>query len=1598
MNKIAFIDTETDAKGKRLLDIGAVDQDGSKFHSNSTVELLDFISRNDYLCGHNIIKHDLPCIEKVTSTDLSGALIIDTLFLSPLLFPTKPYHALLKDDKLQTDELNNPLNDAIKAKDLFYDEVSAFQDIDNDLKQIYFILLKNKEEFWGFFNFVNYSCPLIDIKTIIYERFKDKICLNSNLEKIIQENPVELAYSLALINTNSRYSITPPWVIKNYPGVERVLYLLRGNPCLQGCLYCNKSLDSRAGLKKYFGFDSYRSFEGKSLQEQAVNAAINNKSIVAVFPTGGGKSVTFQVPALMSGENVKGLTVVISPLQSLMKDQVDNLERSNITEAVTINGLLDPIERANSFERVENGAASMLYISPESLRSRSIERLLLGRNIVRFVIDEAHCFSAWGQDFRVDYLYIGDFIKSLQEKKNMESSIPVSCFTATAKQNVIQDIKDYFQEKLSLQMETFNTNPSRTNLTYKVIPKNNDEDKYETLRSLIDGKNCPAIIYVSRKIRAYKIAERLSSDGYLAKPYHGGMDKKEKSENQDAFVRGDVDIMVATSAFGMGVDKKDVGMIIHYEISDSLENYIQEAGRAGRDENIEADCYVLFNEEDLSKHFILLNQSKLNIKEIQQIWKAIKDITRFRSSVSNSALEIARKAGWDDSVFDIESRVKTAICALEEAGYLKRGQNMPRIFANSILSKNAEDAVNRINSSGIFNDRQKQHAVRIIKSLLSNKNTKNPNDEVAESKVDYISDRLGIVKEEVINVINLLREAKILADTKDLTAFIKKGEKKNRSLAIVHSISKIEKFLVSQFEQEEKSFHIKELNELAEENGCADVSPKKIKDIINFWVIKNWIKRKQNDFSKNSLTIISNYSGTELEEKLNKRYELACFIVDYLYVKSNEAPSPIDCVVEEVLVEFSVHELKDAYEKNLLIKLSVTIPDVEDALFYLSKMDSIKIEGGFLVIYNKLTVERLEQDNKRKYKADDYKKLNLFYENKVQQIHIVGEYAKKMLSDYKEALQFVEDYFQLNYSSFLNKYFKGSKQKEIKRNITPAKFKQLFGELSPAQLAIINDDSSPYIAVAAGPGSGKTRVLVHKLASLLLMEDVKHEQLLMVTFSRAAATEFKKRLIGLIGNAACFIEINTFHAYCFDLLGKVGSLEKSQSIINAAVEKIKNNDIEQNRITKAVLVIDEAQDMDSHEFELIKVLMEHNEDMRVIAVGDDDQNIYEFRGASSQYLEQFITEKNAKKIELVENYRSKSNLVEFTNKFVEKIHNRLKITPIISNTTETGVVKLIKYASSSLITPVVNYIAKLELRGTTCILTHKNYDALQIAGLLLQKNLPAKLIQTNDSFSLYNMLEIRYFIEQLNFRDDKFIISEESWEFAKRKLWGTYQESPKIDICINLINAFEQSTPKKKYQSDFEVFIRESKLEDFTITNRDTIFVSTIHKAKGKEFDNVILMLNDFSLDSNARKRELYVAMTRAKQNLIIHLNGNYLNDITCQNIDQENDNYQYETSNLLIMHLSYRDIWLSYFISRQDMVSKLKSGGILKADSEGCIDSNGNYIVKFSNSFKERIIGFKNKGYELIESKINYIIYWQPEENSDEIKIVLPELRFVKK
>lgn len=304
-------------------------------------------------------------------------------------------------------------------------------------------------------------------------------------------------------------------------------------------------------------------------------------------------------------------------------------------------------------------------------------------------------------------------------------------------------------------------------------------------------------------------------------------------------------------------------------------------------------------------------------------------------------------------------------------------------------------------------------------------------------------------------------------------------------------------------------------------------------------------------------------------------------------------------------------------------------------------------------------------------------------------------------------------------------------------------------------------------------------------------------------------------------------------------------------------------------------------------------------------------------------------------------------------------------------------------------------ILNTELSGTTCALTKTNEEALQITGLLVKNGMQAKLIQSNDGFSLKNLLEIRFFLNEINIGDDVKIINDEVWENAKNEMKKNFQQSSKLEFCNNLIKQFETSNSQKKYKSDLEIFVRESKLEDFYNENGETIFVSTIHKAKGKEFDNVFIMLENFNSNTDEAKRLLYVGMTRAKRNLIIHLNGNYLDNLIVENLERIENLEEHLPPHQLVMHLSFKDVWLDYFSTRQHLVSQLSSGDSLTINGDDCNNSNGQSILKFSQQFRNTIESLKQKGYNLKQAKVNFIIYWKKVDTEQETKIILPELYF---
>ncbi len=1589
MMKTAFIDLEVDGRGK-ILDIGGV-KAGQGFHSARIPEFADFVSDCDCLCGHNIIGHDIKYLKPFLNKEY---VLVDTLYLSPLLFPRKPYHKLLKDDKILTEELNNPLNDSLKAQSLYDDEVMAFKALDKDFQQLYYDLLNEDIHFSGFFKSIEYvpsRKPFFFRKStadIFRELFKGKICEHSNVESFVRDHKVECAYAAALISTDDRNSITPAWILHNYPSVENVIRGLRAVNCGDArCAYCSQKLNAEYSLKKWFGYDRFRTFGGEPLQENAAKAAIKGESLLAIFPTGGGKSLTFQLPALMAGETVRGLTVVISPLQSLMKDQVENLEKKGISEAVYINGLLSPIERRNALERVESGEASLLYIAPEQLRSKTIEKVLMSRTLVRIVIDEAHCFSAWGQDFRIEYMFIGEFIKHLQESKGLDTPIPVSCFTATAKPKVISDICDYFRDRLGITLKRFTTDVARTNLRYTVLFRASDEDKYQTLRNLLDGTKCPAIVYVTRTKAAEKIAERLGKDGFDAKAFHGQMEVNTKVKAQDDFMSGKVRIIVATSAFGMGVDKSDVGLVVHYEISDSLENYIQEAGRAGRDVNSQAECYVLYNDDDLNKHFILLNQTKLTLSEINQVWSAVKKLTAKHDCIHISALEIARKAGWEE-IRDVETKVKSAIAALETAGYLRRGMNSPRIFATSIVPRNMDEASERIERCPDFTEDDKLDARRIIKSLISERSRSRAGTAEAESRVDYLSDMLGIETRKVISIVERMRVAGILAKDDDMTAYLRLGQLRKFKYYI-----QLEKFLVETVIGECTKFSLKEINEKAIASGIARSSVKDIRTILFFWTIRHYIEKRP--VTDDYIQIAAKVSASDQEKQIAVRNSIASFIV-YRFKDNNKEEDG------EVKVGFSLAGLVGDYNDSALFPEKIDVGMAEEALLFLAKTGILNLEGGFMVLYNKLQIERLK-DSKCRYKKDDYHNLDDFYKQRIQQIHIIGKYANMMVSDRKRAVEYVHDYFVMEFKSFIKKYFDAKEEKRIGRNVSERKYNELFGGLTQTQSAIINDNESRFIVVPAGPGSGKTYVLVRKLASLILLEDVKSEQLLMLTFSRAAAVEFKKRLRDLIGNAAEYVEIKTFHSYSFDILGRKGSVDDSGHIVADAVEGILRGRVERSRITKSILVIDEAQDLGVQEFELVKELIRLNDDMRVIAVGDDDQNIYEFRGSDSGNMKSLITDYGASVYDMMENFRSSEAVVSISNNYVKGMSNRLKSAPIICRRSDRGCVRLIHHASLDYEQAIVNEILSGAPGGTVCVLTATNDDALVISALLNKSGRRARLIRSNDGFYLRDLAEFRFFLDTIR-EFDAACLDNDTWTKSAEMVVEHFRGSECLEMFRNCLEAFNEECPGRKYISDFENFLLESRLEDFSKSRSSEIIVSTIHKSKGCEYDNVYISLKGLGDITDRERRMIYVGMTRAKNNLSVHFsNVNLFLDKSLQRFIIE-DNTVYGAPVEVLMQLSHRDVVLDIFKGCQDSLPGLLSGTGLFVSGDYLYAETGGRRVKvlrFSSAFRTQLSRMVSKGYLPVKAKVRFQVFWSYEEPTgetgsptrSEIMIVLPDL-----
>ncbi|HWA26447.1 MAG TPA: DNA helicase RecQ [Lacunisphaera sp.] len=371
-----------------------------------------------------------------------------------------------------------------------------------------------------------------------------------------------------------------------------------------------------SSLQATFGYRAFR-----PLQREIIEAHLAGRDVFALLPTGGGKSLCFQLPALVR----PGLTLVVSPLIALMKDQVDQLQAAGVS-ATYLNSSLSAEESRSRLARLHRGEWRLLYVAPERLLLDNWQENLKAWQVAAIAIDEAHCVSEWGHDFRPEY-------RQLAKLRDLLPGVPVMALTATATNRVRADIIKHLRLH---EPATFVASFNRPNLTYRVVPK--DQPLKQVIDFIRPREHESGIIYCASRATATRLAEALAGKGYSARPYHAGLDAAERSANQELFLRDETRIICATIAFGMGINKPNVRWVIHHDLPKNIEGYYQETGRAGRD-GLPADCLLLFSAGDIAKQTHFLDQIT-NEQEQQVARTQLRQIVHYAESAGCRRAEL----------------------------------------------------------------------------------------------------------------------------------------------------------------------------------------------------------------------------------------------------------------------------------------------------------------------------------------------------------------------------------------------------------------------------------------------------------------------------------------------------------------------------------------------------------------------------------------------------------------------------------------------------------------------------------------------------------------------------------------------------------------------------------------------------------------------------------------------------------------------------------------------------------------------------------------------------------------------------------------------
>ena len=1553
LSRSVSIDLEVDPERAKIFALAAVaqDSDAPKLVAKNNIgmaltELDAFCQGFDHVIGHNILRHDLPHLVAASPRFVALAEApIDTLWLNPLAFPRNPYHHLVKhyqDGRLQTGHVNDPEFDARLVFEVLENQIEAFSELNRkspDALTSYHYLCCRSPQSGGFdelfANIRGRTKPGIEEAQGAIQRLLDGAACSSMLASTLARLDDTslgwpMAYALSWISVAGGDSVMPPWVRAQFSDAARIVRKLRDSNCGDdNCSYCRTNNDPQKALDRWFGFKDFRPEPadefGRPLQELIVSSAMKGESLLGILPTGTGKSICYQIPALSRFDKTGALTVVISPLVALMADQVQGMARAGIASAVTVNGMLSLPERHDALDKVRLGDAAILLISPEQLRSVSVRSVLAQREVGLWVLDEAHCVSKWGHDFRPDYRYVGRFIK----ESSGDEIAPVLCLTATAKPDVVQDICSHFKDRLGLELTQVDGGASRSNLGFEVLPTQRSTklaDILDTIEANLPDKGASgAVVYCATRSATERVAAFLKQQGFTAERYHAGLSAEEKREVQEAFRVGDLRVIAATNAFGMGIDKPDIRLVVHGDVPGSLENYLQEAGRAGRDRD-PAQCVLLFNTEDVDRQFSLSARSRLARHEISAILKAVRRLdnrTRKNGEIVATSGEIVKEEKDYDFQRDTatdDTRVKTAVAWLEESKLLRREENRVQIFPASLLVRDLEHAKTILDRAEITEARRLK-LLNIVRHIINA-----PKEEGIST--DVLSGASGLPGPALRKALTDLEAQGIANDDTNITIFVHVGVE-DMSRVRLEEASRLEADLISQLREEAPDadngepspFNLAATCQVLRDRGHVSVRPDIVEGLLRGMAQDgrdmeggrgNLHVRRA---SRGSLFVRLQRSWSVVEKTANIRRQGAERLLSQL---TDKVPKGVRG--KDIPVETTLGDLLAAINGDAMLRGAVNDPNklMDRALLWLHEQQVVTLGKGLSVFRPAIT---LHLDPKGgNFTVQNFVPLEEHYTEQTIQTHVMAAYAEKGLECIVDAERLAQDYFELNRDAFMRRWMPG-RGTEFRRQATGQAWTSIVDSLgNTTQEQIVKDDrEQTNVLVLAGPGSGKTRVLVHRIAYLVKIKRENPNGILVLAYNRHAAAEIRERLRGLIGDDARFVTVSTIHALAMRLVGasfagNAGAerqdfdsllmdavrLLRGDGLDKAAAEALRDTLVHGYRW----LLVDEYQDVGPEEYALISAVAGRSlddPDLRIslFAVGDDDQNIYSFAGASVRHIRQFEHDYSAKPVFLTDNYRSAENIISAANAVIEHAADRMKVGHDITVDQARG--KEPPGGEMAALDPVAQgRVQILECPpGNDAQAMAAIDELLRLSRLIPDWTWSKAAIISRDWRKL---APLRDYAEALGVPVE--IANEQLpglWRMREmQEFIGTLREDRgqlfSVADLTKRLNAIQSSRWTNRIGEGLGILARE--IDGRSLPSEDIIEwfaewagetwgeqrglkLLTAHRAKGLEFDDVVILDGGWERpsrneDQDAPRRLFYVAMTRARRNLIVMSNDNH--------------------------------------------------------------------------------------------------------------------------